>query len=336
MVKKGYKQTVEHRKKVVETRRRNNSYIVIEETRRKMSEAKKGQYTGYKNPFYKHRHTKDTRKKISIAHIGKKASKDTRKKISESLIGYVRTKEHQEKLNLSLSLWWKLNKNNKKVKERNKKVSKKLKIYYKTHKSPFYGKHHKKESIERMKINVSKALTGRIVSTKTRQKLSKAHKGKLSCNKGKTYEEMYGIDKALILRKEKAKSSRKTALRLWKNPVYREKVIKNTLKSLRKRPTSYEQKIIDLCKEHDLPFNYVGDGKVLIDYANPDFLSKNPKLIIETYTKWCHPINYEKIRAKRFIKFGYRTLFLGDNDLNRKDWAPICLNKIRKFMKNEN
>lgn len=105
------------------------------------------------------------------------------------------------------------------------------------------------------------------------------------------------------------------------------------IKKLMKRPTSYEQKIIDLCKKYNLPFRYVGDGEIIIDHINPDFISYNGrKLIIETYAKYWHPKNYEEIRAKRFAKCDYKVLFLNDNDLSNKNWENICLNKIKKLL----
>lgn len=128
-------------------------------------------------------------------------------------------------------------------------------------------------------------------------------------------------------------------LRKWEDTEFREKTIKNSLKGLMKRPTSFEQKIIDLINEHNLPFSYVGDGRVIINYVNPDFIGNNGnKQIIEVYYSWFKIYHlkktikqYERERRERFAKFGFTTLFLDENDLERDDWKYHCLNKIKNF-----
>lgn len=65
-----------------------------EETRKKMSEAKKGE----KNHFYGKTHTEETRKKISEANKGRIFSEETRKKISESNKGKAYSEESRRKI----------------------------------------------------------------------------------------------------------------------------------------------------------------------------------------------------------------------------------------------
>ena len=55
-----------------------------EETRNKISESKKGKYTGEKHPMYGKHHTEETRKKISETLKGKKLSEETQKKMSDA------------------------------------------------------------------------------------------------------------------------------------------------------------------------------------------------------------------------------------------------------------
>lgn len=54
---------------------------------------------------------------------------------------------------------------------------------------------------EEAKLNMSKAQKGHSTSDETRKKISEAHKGR---NKGKTYEEMYGKEKALEIRRKQS------------------------------------------------------------------------------------------------------------------------------------
>lgn len=227
----------------------------------------------------------------------------------------------------------------------------KLRKYHKTH------------------INKGWFKKGRIVSEQERKKISERLK-KNNYFKGKTYEELYGIKKAKeikkkidrtkyrkILTKELLKKEyiiKKRAineiskelniplrviynymerLNIPRTKMYSKEHFEKILRGVMKRPTSFEKKIIDLCKKHNFSFKYVGDGQVFIGFKNPDFIETNgKKLLIETYCKIWHPNNYEKKRNKIFSKYGYKTLFLNDNDLLNKNWEQICLNKIKKFI----
>ena len=118
---------------------------------------------------------------------------------------------------------------------------------------------------------------------------------------------------------------------LWKNPEYHERTVMSILKGIHKRPTSYEQKIIDLIEEYNLPFRYVGDGQAIIEYKNPDFINTNgQKILIETYSIFWHKSGYEKERTKIFADYGYKTIFLNDNDLCYSDWKEKCLSKLKE------
>lgn len=55
-----------------------------EETRRKMSEARKGKQAGEKNPMYGKKHTDETKKKMSKVRKGKPKSEEHKKKIAEA------------------------------------------------------------------------------------------------------------------------------------------------------------------------------------------------------------------------------------------------------------
>lgn len=140
---------------------------------------------------------------------------------------------------------------------------------------------------------------------------------------------------------EKTKQKIKLKLKhLWKNPKYKEKVIRNTMKALFRRPTSLERKLIELIKKYKLPFKYCGDGSVIIGGFNPDFIECNGrKLLIETANRFHHPKNYEKQRYAIFAKYGFRTLFLWWDEFfidrygrkMRKNWEQDIINKIKFF-----
>lgn len=113
-----------------------------DETRRKLSEAHKGQI-----PWIKGKHLSiETRKKLSEANKGKHLSSETRRKMSESLKG---KKPSAECIRKSIE--------SHKGKHRSVETRKKISEANKGKSSPWKGKH---------------------LSTETRQKLSESHKGK--------------------------------------------------------------------------------------------------------------------------------------------------------------
>ena len=153
-----------------------NQTIFSEEFKRKMSESRKGQFTGEKNSFYGKHHSEETKKKLSEYHKGKKAwnsgktniySEETLKKISESCKG--RTPWNKGKY---LS------------EETRKKLSESHKCLI-GEKNPFYGKHHseeaRKKNSEAHKKKVNKYnLDGSYI--KTYNSVSEAIKNNTKCS----------------------------------------------------------------------------------------------------------------------------------------------------------
>lgn len=147
--------------------------------------------------------------------------------------------------------------------------------------------------------------------------LSKANffqKGFTPWNKGLTKEEDERVAKG-------AENTSKAIKELWKNnEEYRENNIHATLKALLKRPTSLETNVIDIIQRNNLPYKYVGDGSFLIGFKNPDFINTNgEKICVEVqypYFKekmYQSRERYEKLRAKYFSSWGWKTIFLWGN-----------------------
>jgi len=219
---------------------------------------------------------------------------------------------------------------------------------------------------------ISEGLKGRYYSDETREKLRKAYfknikeKGHPSCGKKrpdasarmKKFHEKHntsGRNNPFYGKKHSEKTKSKIGLKSkkrwgdstyrgreikkirerWQNKEYREKTIRTLVKSNHIRPTSFEKKIMNLCKKYNLPFKYVGNGGMFIDGLNPDFIETNgKKIVIETYYSYWKIKNYsntkeyEKERKKRLNKYGYEIIFLNEKDLERKDWEIFCLDKI--------
>ena len=143
-------------------------------------------------------------------------------------------------------------------------------------------------------------------------------------------------DENVSKRKDIRIKHKKDALKQWANKKSRDKLLKG-LKSIPNKP---EIKMINLLKKNNIPFDYVGDGKIWFKgYGhtfNPDFISKSKKRIIEVFGDYWHnlPKNIEKDkkRLKAYSKSGYSTLIIWEHEL--KDTYAIIF-KIKKFMKNE-
>jgi len=173
---------------------------------------------------------------------------------------------------------------------------------------------------QEVRIKISEAKKGHIVTKKTRRKIGLFQKNRkrnpcLEKKKRKIGE------KNSILMKEK-----------WKNKKYRGEQIKKILKGMLKRPSSFEQKICDLCLKYHLPFFYTGDGRFLVGYKNPDFKHKYLPILIEVYNDYHHPKNYEEVRGEHFVTYGYKTIFINQQEVTDKNWETICLNKIKNSL----
>ena len=193
----------------------------------------------------------------------------------------------------------------------------------------------------------------KIICEKLREKLS----GINHPTKNKTYEEIYGIEKANELKDLRRKSISKNihcewtdkrraensnrVLKLWQDKEYRERTLKNMLKNRYNKPTSFERKISDLCIKYNLPFMYCGNGNFFVGTKNPDFIHKTKPIAIEVFSNFFKISvfgsveNYINERTAYFHEYGYEVIFIGEEEVLSKDWENICLNKIMGTMKNE-
>ena len=196
-------------------------------------------------------------------------------------------------------------------------------------------------------------------SNKTKQILREKNLGKKNpfYNKIHSKENLNKISKASIERwndEEYKESTRKkisngllrvgdkiskNQLRVWNSSKeYKEQRIKNILKGLSKRPTSYEKRIAELCIENSLPFIYTGDGRFLINYKNPDFVNHKDKIVIEVFYSWFKIKGYGSVKKykefcrKKYNPLGWKVIFIDENEVDVDDWKVLCLNKIRSSL----
>jgi len=96
---------------------------------------------------------------------------------------------------------------------------------------------------------------------------------------------------------------------------------KKMLKSLLKRPTKPEMKLIEIIKKNKIPLQYVGDGKLIIGGLNPDFINLENRIIVEVFGKYWHdpkrarPTQREDVRRRIFNKLGYDLVVIWEDEL---------------------
>lgn len=170
-----------------------------EETKRKMSECQKGIKNsmygckGENHPMYNKKHTKESKKKMSIAHkgqnigknhhlYGKHLSEEVKKKLSEAHKGQipwhkgkkgVYSKETLKKMSIIKKGKIPWNKGKKLSEEHKKKLSE-------SHKG-MLGKFHTEET----KRKIGRKHKGKQYSEESRKKMSESHKGKKQSNETK-------------------------------------------------------------------------------------------------------------------------------------------------------
>lgn len=119
----------------------------------------------------------------------------------------------------------------------------------------------------------------------------------------------------------------------WKNPEYRRRVLNAIFNGF--KPNKPEKIMIELIEKNNFPFNYTGNGKMWFkgeNYMfNPDFLSKNPKHIIEVFGDYWHRNTQkrDKERLETYSRYGYKTLVIWEHELKNSN---NVLNKIREFL----
>lgn len=119
---------------------------------------------------------------------------------------------------------------------------------------------------------------------------------------------------------------------------HKRKVIKNlqkALKALIKKPNKPETILINLFKQYNLPYKYVGDGEVVIGRKYPDFINCNgQKKIIEMFGDYWHNNKNTKWHQTEFgtksiySQYGFKTLIIWQSELN--DMGKV-LERIIKF-----
>lgn len=317
-----------------------------EEHKRKISEFLKNYYKNKKNhPMYgkthlckgKQIHTEESKRKISLANKGRLKSEEHKLKISLSKKGKVSGKNnpfygrhHSEEIK-------------KKISEIHKGKHYSLETEFKKGHLSNKGKKfpHISELMKGNKIGL-----GRKRSEESKKKLSETLKRSYKEGKIKPYflnkkrpnfsGENHPFFGKHLSDEIKTKISEANKGRKRPDASVRMKIDNPIFKGFLK-PTKPEKKIMELIKQHNLPYEYVGDGKINIGFKNPDFIHLKDKKLIEVFGNYFHnprlnkKVKYfqtEDGRIKFFDKYGFKTLIIWEYEL--KDLDNV-LKKIMEF-----
>jgi very-short-patch-repair endonuclease len=114
----------------------------------------------------------------------------------------------------------------------------------------------------------------------------------------------------------------------WKNKDFRQLMISKSIRSQKKSLNKCESLLFSVLPNN---FVYSGDGSVIIDGFNPDFIDKRRKLIIEHYGDYWHNLPEWKERDKRrFVSYtnaGYKLLIIWEHDL-------VNINQVKEKINN--
>ncbi|KKN79359.1 hypothetical protein LCGC14_0341410 [marine sediment metagenome] len=178
------------------------------------------------------------------------------------------------------------------------------------------------------------------VTEETREKLSLVNKGNQyhlgHRNTPEAIEKMRNAKLGKRPSMETRLKMSKTGKRLWRQPSHKNKLVSASLKAMSIHPNKPETIVLGLLNElFPNDWEFVGDGKVVIEGKIPDFINTNgQKKIVEVFGTYWHGERarcYEETEEGRialFKKYGYSTLIIWENELKDRDKV---VDKIKEF-----
>lgn len=202
----------------------------------------------------------------------------------------------------------------------------------------------KKEVREKM----SRTHTGMRLSIESREKVSKANKGKRhpwmegNKNPSKTPEARKKISDALIGRKHpwaegdknplrqpdirekhrrlmnspeiREKCSSK-AIRLWQDPIFQRKIAESRKRKPNHLEIAFMQFLESICPS---AWEYVGDFKFFIGTKNPDYKHRTEMKLIELFGDYWHKRDNSQEKIDHYKKHGYSCLIIWQSEFENE------------------
>jgi len=188
---------------------------------------------------------------------------------------------------------------------------------------------------EEIKLKISLSLKGRKLSPAHKAKIGEGNRGKVRTDamKRHLHNMLIGYQTPKEIRakisakvsgknhplygkhhssKTKAKLSQVAKAR-WCNPV----IAKRYWQAFNKKPNKAEMRLLNILNRY-FPdeWDYVGNGKLLIDGKCPDFTNINGrKQLIELFGDYWHTLENPQDRINIFQKYGYITLIIYEREL---------------------
>lgn len=181
---------------------------------------------------------------------------------------------------------------------------------------------------------------------KVKKDMINAHRAAEIVTRGKTYEEIHGIEKSLELRRRRSESNRKRiwteesrkrasisaerigperAKRRWANTTLEERqrhMRPAQIASGQNCASRIELLAKDVLEELGIPFEWQKPfGRYIVDFYLPEF-----PLILECDGEQWHNVSYDEKRdSEIFSQFRIQTIRIGGGDLNRNAKAAILV-----------
>lgn len=298
------------------------------------------------------KHSPERIEKNRQGHLGQIISLETREKISRTSKGRVHSATAKQKLSVAhKKLWSNPEFREKTLKmlassstpEGRKRGAEKLREYWRLKRKTYKPRALYRPTIKELNATDIGNI-GDIVLTKPASKAVKALCP--VCGIARWVRLVYGKPRSTVCRRcclPKTKERMTEALKcIWANrddPRVKHRIQNMALGQHRhpNKPETVVQNILD--KLYPSEWKFVGDGQVLINHLNPDFINTNgKKLIIEVFGDYWHGDTFtrknrragEKERIKVFSGYGYRTLILWEHEI--QDQVAITA-RIRSFVK---
>jgi hypothetical protein len=188
------------------------------------------------------------------------------------------------------------------------------------------GKANKgRHATDEARLKMSLARKGKKVSDEAKYKNSCSHKGKPRSESVKQALRDYW-EKHKELRHEIGKAA-------WSDPDKVKIMVSNMRMARQAKPNKVENKILDLLNKYfPNEWEYVGNGKLVIDRKCPDFVRNHGNnQLIELFGDYWHRGENPQDRIDLFKKNGYDTLVIWQSDIKKlHEDGIVC--RIQEFM----